>query len=190
MKLSDIRLRQYCPFTSLTAGNLTPPLRRMPPAAGALIRLPLTVISAVLLFVFISLSAYASDQSINKNWRSIAIKGYDPVAYFTMRSAVEGKKQFEHTWQDARWRFVSQEHLDLFAADPALYAPQFGGYCAQGMKLGRKASIDPHAWLIVDGELFLNYSVDARDAMASNPKPIIEEADLVWDRLKPLLEGR
>lgn len=140
--------------------------------------------------VLLSLSfvAQAADQDINKNWRSIAIKGYDPVAYFTMGKAVVGKKQFEHRWHDARWRFVSEEHLKLFADNPEQYAPRFGGYCAEGMSRGRKASIDPQAWLIVEGDLYLNYSVEAREEMALHPEQTIEKADLIWEKLRSRLK--
>lgn len=65
---------------------------------------------------------------INENWRGLAIKGYDPVAYFTQGKPVEGKKEFEYKWQDAKWRFASEEHLNLFKSDPEKYAPQYGGY--------------------------------------------------------------
>ena len=65
---------------------------------------------------------------INKNWRDVAIKGYDPVAYFNLNKPVKGKKEFEYKWQDARWRFANEDHLKLFKSDPEKYAPQYGGY--------------------------------------------------------------
>ena len=65
---------------------------------------------------------------INKNWRGLAIKGYDPVAYFTLGKPVAGKQEFEYKWQDAKWRFANEDHLNLFKSDPEKYAPQYGGY--------------------------------------------------------------
>jgi YHS domain-containing protein len=65
---------------------------------------------------------------INKNWKGLAIKGYDPVAYFTIGRPIEGKKDFEYKWQDAIWRFANEDHLNLFKSDPEKYAPQYGGY--------------------------------------------------------------
>ena len=115
----------------------------------------------VSLFFMLSATVQADEYEISKNWRSIAIKGYDPVAYFTMKKPVKGKSQFEYRWHDARWRFVSEEHMQMFTSNPEKYAPQFGGYCAEGMALGRKASIDPRAWLIVEDRLYLNYSLEA-----------------------------
>ena len=65
---------------------------------------------------------------VNKNWRELAIKGYDPVAYFTLGKPQAGDKEFEYKWQGAKWRFVNEDHLNLFASDPEKYAPQYGGY--------------------------------------------------------------
>jgi YHS domain-containing protein len=65
---------------------------------------------------------------VNKNWTGLAIKGYDPVAYFTLGKPVAGKKEFEYKRQDAKWRFANEDHLNLFKSDPEKYAPQYGGY--------------------------------------------------------------
>jgi hypothetical protein len=65
---------------------------------------------------------------INKNPEGLAIKGYDPVAYFTLGKPVKGKNMFEHKWQDAIWRFANEDHLNLFKSNPEKYAPQYGGY--------------------------------------------------------------
>jgi len=66
--------------------------------------------------------------TINTNWRDLAVKGYDPVAYFTLGRPVEGKKEFEYKWKDSKWRFASEAHLNLFKSNPEKYAPQYGGY--------------------------------------------------------------
>jgi YHS domain-containing protein len=86
-----------------------------------------------LLFVILSISALIvscnnSKSTVNAGSDSIAIKGYDTVAYFTMGKPVKGDKEFAHEWNGAQWLFSSREHLDLFAADPEKYAPQYGGY--------------------------------------------------------------
>jgi YHS domain-containing protein len=85
-----------------------------------------------------------------------AIRGYDPVAYFTDGKPEPGESEFSLPYQGAIWRFASAEHRDLFKADPARYAPQYGGYCAYAVSLGKTAPIDPQAWRIVDGKLYLN----------------------------------
>jgi YHS domain-containing protein len=78
-------------------------------------------------FIIVPTQAWAKS-SINKNWKGVVIKGYDPVAYFTLSKPMEGKKAFEYKWQDAIWRFANEDHLKLFKSDPEKYAPQYGGY--------------------------------------------------------------
>ena len=88
----------------------------------------------------------------------LAIRGTDPVAYFTQGAPVAGSAEFTHTWNNATWRFASAENRDLFAANPEQYAPQYGGYCAWAVSQGYTAAIDPNAWKIVDGRLYLNFN--------------------------------
>jgi hypothetical protein len=120
---------------------------------------------------------------VNKDAADVAIRGYDTVAYFTQGRPVQGKPEFEHVWQDAKWRFSSAEHRDLFVGEPDKYAPRYGGFCAGGMALGHRAPIDPEAWVIVDGKLYLNFSKTGRDEFATDPAPEIAKADANWQRL-------
>lgn len=80
-----------------------------------------------LIFLLGTTTVWAKSE-INSNWRGIAIKGYDTVAYFTQGKPVNGDSKYEYSWKEATWRFSSAEHLDLFKADPEKYAPQYGGY--------------------------------------------------------------
>lgn len=116
--------------------------------------------------------------------KGFAIEGYDPVAYFTDGKPVAGKAEFEHTWNGATWRFASAEHRDLFAADPAKYAPQYGGYCAYGISKGAKYPIDPVAWTILDGKLYLNYDMDVQKTWSKDPKGFIAKANGNWPKLE------
>jgi len=91
---------------------------------------------------------------------SIAIRGADAVAYFTESRYVPGSADYTYEWAEATWQFSSAENRDLFAENPEQYAPQYGGFCAWAVAEGYTAPIDPTAWEIVDGKLYLNY--DAR----------------------------
>ena len=93
--------------------------------------------TAVTLFFFIAVAAAvligAPDASlakepVNTNFSGVAVKGYDPVAYFTEAEPIKGKAEFEYRWQGVKWRFSSAKHLALFKATPEKYAPQYGGY--------------------------------------------------------------
>jgi hypothetical protein len=120
---------------------------------------------------------------VNTNWRGIAIQGYDPVAYFSDGKPVEGSSDFTTRWRDATWRFASAAHRDLFAADPVKYAPQYGGYCAYAVSQGYTAGIDPEAWKIVDGKLYLNYSKDIQATWEKDVPGYIAKADENWPKL-------
>jgi hypothetical protein len=85
----------------------------------------------------------------------LAIKGYDPVAYFTIGSPARGLPEFEHEWSEHRYRFSRAEHRELFRADPGRYAPQFGNQCAMALSKGEIVVADPENWLISDGKLYL-----------------------------------
>ena len=106
-----------------------------------------------------------------------AIRGYDTVAYFTEGAPVEGSDEFTTEWQGATWRFASQEHLDLFEADPEKYAPQYGGYCAYGVAGGYLVKIEPELWTIVDDELYLNYDDDVQEKWVKDIPGFIATAD-------------
>jgi hypothetical protein len=128
-------------------------------------------------------STAVAGETINKDAEDLAIRGYDTVAYFTDGRPVEGSPEFEHVWQDALWRFASAEHRSLFASDPDRYAPQFGGFCTGGVALGRLTPIDPEAWVIIEGRLYLYYDKEGRDETAADPEADIAAAAERWEAL-------
>jgi YHS domain-containing protein len=130
-----------------------------------------------------AVSAIAADP-VNKTWRGLAIKGYDPVAYFTDAKAVEGDAKFTFEWEGAKWRFASAEHRDAFSEDPGRYAPQFGGYCAWAVSQNYTADIDPEAWKIVDGKLYLNYNKEVQQTWEKDTPGNITKGEANWPKLK------
>jgi enamine deaminase RidA (YjgF/YER057c/UK114 family) len=119
----------------------------------------------------------------------LSISGYDPVAYFTDGKPVQGKPEFEYSWHRLRWRFVSSEHRDLFTQDPKHYAPQYDGYCAMGMSDGEAAHkdiVDPEAWVIVDGKLYLARNRYWMQVWRESAEEHIRQADQDWDVVKDL----
>jgi hypothetical protein len=85
----------------------------------------------------------------------LAIKGYDPVAYFTDGKATHGLPEIESEWDEHRYRFSSEAHRELFVADPVHYAPQFGNFCAMALANGEVVVANPENWLIRDGKLYV-----------------------------------
>ncbi len=123
----------------------------------------------------ISLSGQAAaDDVVNTGYfGDVAIKGYDPVAYFTDGKAVQGDEQYSHRWLGATWHFSSAAHRDMFASNPARYAPQYGGYCADGVSFGTvTTNVDPRAWRIIDDKLYISYDPGAAEGMEKIPTKV------------------
>ncbi len=113
----------------------------------------------------------------------VAIRGTDPVAYFSEGKPVAGSAEFSHSWKGVDWHFSSAENRDRFAADPESFAPRYGGYCAWAVANGYTASTVPEAWHIEDGKLYLNYSLGVRGKWLKDIPGNIERADGNWPRL-------
>ena len=130
----------------------------------------------------------AAEEFVNTGYfGDVAIRGYDTVAYFTRGEAVEGSREFSHRWLGATWQFASAEHRDLFAADPVKFAPQYGGHCADGVSFGTiTTNIDPRAWRIIAGKLYLNYDPGAADGLEKNPTKVVSSAKY-WPEVRQTL---
>jgi hypothetical protein len=109
-----------------------------------------------------------------------AIRGYDPVAYFTEGKAVMGDVGITHSWKGSDWRFASDANRKKFMADPEKYAPAYGGYCAYAVANGYTAATDPDAWSIVDDRLYLNYSASVKQRWKKNTRDYIRKANENW----------
>ena len=110
----------------------------------------------------------------------MAIQGYDPVAYFTQSEAVPGDPTITATYEGAIYRFASTADRELFVADPAEYVPEFGGFCAYGTAKGYKVPIDPQAFSIVDGKLYLNYDKKIWATFEQDAAGYIHKAEVNW----------
>ncbi|MFQ6022873.1 MAG: YHS domain-containing (seleno)protein [Acidiferrobacterales bacterium] len=109
-----------------------------------------------------------------------AIRGHDPVAYFTAGKPVKGDKQYSFEWSGSKWYFASADNRDRFKANPEKYAPQFGGYCAYAVSRGYTATTVPEAWTIVDDKLYLNYSLGVRQRWQRDIGGNIAKANKNW----------
>jgi YHS domain-containing protein len=114
---------------------------------------------------------------------NVAVGGFDPVAYFTDGKPVEGSKAFTATWNGAEFRFASAANRDRFKANPAAFAPQYGGYCAWAVAQGYTASGDPKVWKIVDGRLYLNYNAEVGRTWAKDIPGNIRKGDANWPKV-------
>lgn len=134
--------------------------------------------------MILSSSVLAADIDMSVDANDLAISGYDTVAYFTENKPVKGSNQYTATYKNAIYQFASAENRDLFRNDPERYAPQFGGYCAMGVVLYKKLSVDPEAWYIEDGKLYLNLNKTVQNKWLSDVPGHIASAKNIWPDIK------
>ena len=138
-------------------------------------------ISAVILILIICVPLQSADKpQVNVDKKGVAIKGYDPVAYHTLGKPTPGTAENSLLWNGATWLFANGEHLELFESSPEKYAPAYGGYCAYAMASGRWVDIDPRAWKIVEGKLYLNFSLKVQKKWEKDISGYIRKADRHW----------
>ncbi len=114
----------------------------------------------------------------------LGLKGYDPVAYFTLGTATPGIEAYEFVWDGVRYRFASARHRDLFRADPDRYSPQFGGRCAMNMSNGNVRESDPTIWVISDGRLYVFASSAGSERFRLEAAANAARAATNWQTLK------
>jgi YHS domain-containing protein len=137
-----------------------------------------TVLSLILM------SACHSGEPVTFQDASGAIRGYDPVAYILDGKPVKGKPELNYRWNGADWHFSTPENLARFKEDPIKYAPQYGGYCADGTAEGHKAPTEPDAFTVLDGKLYLNYNKEVLAIWSKDIPGYIRKADSNWTRLR------
>ena len=143
----------------------------------------MTMLRLTILVLFSMTTAFAQQSPVFAP-AGKAIRGYDPVAYFTDSKPVLGDSTLSYTYQGATWYFANATNRDTFKADPDKYAPQYGGYCAYGTSQGHKAPTEADAWTINDGKLYFNYSKKVQTLWNKDRTGNISKADTNWPTIK------
>jgi YHS domain-containing protein len=115
----------------------------------------------------------------------LGLKGYDPVAYFTLGAATPGVATYELVWDGVRYRFANAQHREMFRATPDKYAPQFGGQCAMNMANGNRRESDPTIWTISNGRLYVFASAAGSERFRQESEMNAARAATNWQKLKP-----
>jgi YHS domain-containing protein len=136
-----------------------------------------------ILFALFSCAKATHVSPVNVTPEGVAIKGYDPVAYFMDKKPVKGMPEYRYEWGGARWLFASAVHLKKFQQDPEKYAPVYGGYCAYAVSQGKTADIDPEAWTVFEGRLYLNLNKGVQTLWEKNMQDYIRRANVNWPRI-------
>jgi YHS domain-containing protein len=148
---------------------------------------PIPQLTGRILAILIALTVVtraASGQAINIDRAGVAIRGYDPISYFSDSAATKGLAKFAANYEGATYWFATGAHRDMFLTDPAHYVPVYGGFCACGVAQGHKVSIDPEAFRVVDGGFYLNYSKSVQRRWLEDVPGNIMKADKNWTTLR------
>ena len=137
-------------------------------------------------FVSLALAVWSIPFGVAAAEPRLAIKGYDPVAYFTVSRPTPGDPRFEHEWDDMVYRFASARHLEMFRADPDRYAPQYGNLCTAALSRGKRVVSDPNNWIIQNGRLHLFGKPIGPGIMRQDPVGMKAEADKNLERVSQL----
>lgn len=128
-----------------------------------------------------------SAKHLNVDDDGIAIKGYDPVSYFVSDKPLEGQEDLTFEYVGATYQFASQQNLDTFKADPAKYAPAYGGWCAYAVGKGYTADANPKTYKILDGKLLLFYNkffTNTLDKWNKDEEKLSKSAEQNWPTIK------
>jgi ABC-type transport system substrate-binding protein len=131
-----------------------------------------------------SVATYAAGPEVNATSTDLALRGVDPVSYFTSGAPQDGDFGITAVHEGAVYRFVSEANRDLFQKDPAKYLPQYGGYCAFAAALGKKFDGDPKVWKIVNDKLYLNVAPAVAEKWNADQANMITQANEMWPKIK------
>ena len=141
------------------------------------------IINSVAALLLLSSSVFAGDLVNVSGASKVAVSGFDPVAFFTDAKPLNGSPSISAEHQGATYFFTSEEHKKLFAADPAKYAPQFGGFCAFGVALDKLFPVDISTWQVRDGKLYLNLNQGILKKFNGDFEGNVAKADKNWPGL-------
>ena len=146
------------------------------------------VVPLLTLFLLLARLVHAgvpgSTSPINVDAQGLALRGYDPVAYFESGKPTRGVENLSASYGGARYLFASESHRKLFLENPSKYIPQYGGFCAVGTSFGEKVDVDPETGKIVKGKLYLNNGPKALEIFNHDTRSTISRANHNWPTVK------
>jgi YHS domain-containing protein len=129
------------------------------------------------------LSEAQEKKPLNIDKDGVAVDGYDPVAYFTEGKAIKGDPQNQSSYAGAIYYFQSSADKEAFDKEPSKYVPQYGGYCAMAMSMGKLEDVNPNYFLVYDGKLLLQRNEKAHMMFVKDPAVNHKKADDNWEKM-------
>ena len=143
-------------------------------------------LQALFLVALAALATAQASSAAGVQVNAVGLHGYDPVAYFADHKARRGDNGYSAAHDGVVYLFANEDNLNAFKKNPAAYLPQYGGYCAMGVSLGYKLPIDPEAWEVVDGKLYLNVSKKVKETWLKDVPGNIAKANTNWPDIRDI----
>lgn len=140
--------------------------------------------AAACALLILSVTASFADAELNITSTGLALRGVDPVSYFATGAPAQGDFKIVVVHNGATYRFATEENKAAFTANPGKYLPQYGGYCAMGVKMGKKLDGDPAVFTLVDGKLYLNVAPAVADMWRPEAAANIRAANDNWSKIQ------
>lgn len=144
----------------------------------------------VLVLSMVSVAMAEDVRPVNTDEGGCAIKGMDAVAYFDQRGPLQGDSRFVADHHGVTYRFATETSRDRFTAEPELYVPSYGGYCAFGVLMGEKVDVDPSQFRFEDGRLLMFFSAGTHSQWKRNRATNLAAGDQVWTRIENVPQSR
>jgi YHS domain-containing protein len=125
-----------------------------------------------------------STSATNTDAGGLALRGYDPVAYFSAGTPTPGISTISAVYDGAKYLFATEADKKLFMDNPRKYLPEFGGFCAVGTAYGQKVDTDPETGVVVNGKLYLNNNAKAFALFKNDTSGTIDRAEKNWPKVK------
>ncbi|AFY39444.1 YHS domain-containing protein [[Leptolyngbya] sp. PCC 7376] len=126
----------------------------------------------------------AANYSVNIDEKGRALRGNDPVAYFTNNEPVVGNQEFSFRWNDAEYYFATAENRDEFISDPEKYAPANGGYCTFGVVLAKKFDGDPEVWSVHNDRLHVFLNQEVKEKFLQDESGNLSRVAEIWPTIR------
>lgn len=110
----------------------------------------------------------------------VALRGDDAVALATGLEVKAGQAKFTVERDGVAYYFASEQTMERFQDDPERFMPQYGGFCAFGVAIGKKLDAAPRYADIVDGKLYVFLNAVAFAKYQEDKSGTLAKAEANW----------
>lgn len=146
--------------------------------------------AAILALAAIQPAAAADEYNVSTGTtvegQGVALRGNDAVALASGLDIVPGHAEFTHVHDGVAYYFATAQSKAAFAAAPAQYMPQYGGFCALGVALGKKLDASLRFADVVDGKLYVFLNAAVFETYKKDKAGVLAKAAETWPSIHHL----